>query len=198
MIKIFTQKKINKIKKEAYEEGFKDGHDVASREAYEEGYAAAKEEPCEEEKDYEKGYDEGHEAGHDEGYEEGYEQGSEDKERKIGVVEKAKQEREIKLNYTFEECWHCFAWPGVFNVVDVRTGEVFGCEDSDDPEWKMWKSLGPPEYIKITERAESFEQVVEMMKKYHLVPEDGYPSPEKLRQIKEKFEEEAKRRSKEG
>jgi hypothetical protein len=95
------------------------------------------------------------------------------------------QKREIKLNCTFEEAWPHLAKQDVetFAVVTIKTGEIFSFETEEAPE--MWKDPNVPGYVKITDRAESFEEVVEIMRKHHIVPSDGYPSTEELRHMEE-------------
>jgi len=98
----------------------------------------------------------------------------------------AKQEKGIKLNCTFDEAWPHLAKQEVetFAVVTIKTGEIFSFETDEAPE--MWKDPDVPGYVKITERAENFAEVVEIMRKHHIVPSDGYPSQEELIRMEEK------------
>ena len=99
----------------------------------------------------------------------------------IGIVREAKREKVIELNCTFDEAWPCFKKMtyGTFVVVYVKTGEVFHFETEEAPE--MWKDSDVPGYVKITDRAESFEEVVAIMRKHRIVPSDGYPSEEDVK-----------------
>jgi hypothetical protein len=108
----------------------------------------------------------------------------EEEERTIGVVREAKERREIKLNRTFDEAWLYFKRLEyeTFVVVDTETGELFHCVTGDNDEGWRDPHAG---YVKIVERAENFAEVVEIMKKHHLVPSDGYPTEEELRRMEE-------------